>query len=99
MFDLERLLTININDISRLDDLYEALDALAREARRVIDSCCPDARQLQELAQELARLRYWISVTPMEATDRSGAVKDIVARYLDLEGRVKELRDDHPRET
>ncbi len=97
MFDLERLLTINLNDVSRLDDLYEALDVLARETRRVLDSCCPDARQLQELAQDLASLRYWISVTPMETKDRSGAVKDIVARYLDLEGRVKELRDDHPK--
>jgi len=97
MLDLERLLTISIKDISRLDDLFDALDVLAQEINRVIASYRLDARQLQELAQDVAHLRHLISVISTEDKSRPGAGNDIVARYLDLEGRLKELRDDHPK--
>jgi hypothetical protein len=94
MSNIERILTFDVRNITRLDDLYDALDLLAREIQRIINAYRLDAAQLHDLAKDLARMRYLISALPVEKARSPQSGNNMVARYLELEGKVKELRNE-----
>ena len=94
MINIDRFRTFTAKDITRIDDLYDALTALASEIQRIINAYQLDAQSLRELGQDLARLRYLISVLPMEDERLPGRGKALLALFLELEGFIKELRNE-----
>ena len=93
MFDLDRILALSVKDVSRPEQLYDVLESLAREIQRILDSYPVADRHLRELAQDITHLRQSIRVMLEQDGSGSPTGRNILARYLDLEGKVKELRD------
>jgi len=82
-----------IENIRSVDDIYDVLGFLARETDRVIGSTRISLEQVQELAGGLAQIRHLFSEIS-KAKSHSASGRDLMAVYLELEGRVKELRND-----
>jgi hypothetical protein len=82
-----------IENITSLDDLYGALTGLARTVERIVGSHRLSVDQLQAFAEQLAHVRHLIGVMAKQKL-RPDADREILAVYTELEGRIKELRND-----
>ena len=82
-----------IENIKSLDDLYGALTSLAMKVDHVVSSHRLSVDQLQEFAKHLAKLRHLLGVMAKEKF-RPDVDRGILAVYLEMEGRIKELRND-----
>jgi hypothetical protein len=82
-----------IENIKNIDDIYEPLGMLVREIERIIGSERVALGQVQEMAGYLTQIRNLVSET-VKAECRPDLGGNLLAAYLELEGRVKELRND-----
>ncbi|MDA8100729.1 MAG: hypothetical protein M0042_14020 [Nitrospiraceae bacterium] len=82
-------------------ELMAALDHVCRNAERII-ACNPaDTEELALLARRVAEIRSLLQVLRAESATPGRALasvnaglESLVDRYLELEGKVKELRND-----
>jgi hypothetical protein len=82
-----------IENIKNIDDIYEPLGMLVREIERIIGSERVALGQVQEMAGYLTQIRNLVSET-VKAECRPDLGGNLLAAYLELEGRVKEVRND-----
>jgi hypothetical protein len=81
-------------------ELFEQLDRLFRDASQVLTRRPQNAAEMTQLAGSVAEIRHLLvelSSMPLPK-GRQGSSREhcraLADRYLDLEGRVKELRND-----
>lgn len=88
-----------ISDAKCTGDLYPVLDALSNETERIVDTRSLNAEQACLIAQYLTEIRLLLTtmagaeVVPAGAAGRTDA-KKLAALYGEIEGRMKELRND-----
>ena len=81
-----------IKNIATLDELYAILEEMHREIGRITSTWQLSPGELAELAQDLARMRQLLNALAQENSHpRAGRM---MALYSELEGRIKELRND-----
>lgn len=89
-----------IKRTTSIDDLHEHLEWIMRETERIIGSRRASFEEVHKMADYLKDIRLLLNeLNCREAwPGRVGAAgppeKSLAARYLDLEGKVKELRND-----
>jgi len=79
-----------------IGSLLAMLSSLLHVAETTVDHAKIEAERMNELAGYMAEIRHLLG--HVQSDSRQPAVsrmaKDIAARYRDLEGRVKEIRND-----
>ncbi len=88
-----------IHDAKCTGDLYPVLDALSNETERIVNTYSLNAEQARLVAQYLTEIRLLLTtmagseVVPAGAGGRADTRK-LAALYGEIEGRVKEIRND-----
>jgi hypothetical protein len=89
-----------IKRTTTIDELYGHLDWLTRETERIISARTAAFGEIRMIADSLRDIRLLLNeldcreAWPGRTGAAGPAVKDLASRYLDLEGKAKELRND-----
>lgn len=82
-----------------IKNLYRGLEDILQETERIVNAAC-DQRDIRQIAQYLAQIRVLLTGLrgPEDRSGRDDAegkmLTDLIARYLNVEGRIKEIRND-----
>ncbi len=83
-----------------IQDLFEGLEHILQQTESITNKTI-DAAQLMQIADYLTQIRVGLARLTEQTTEREKdselgeKLKDLVARYFRLEGRIKEIRNDH----
>jgi len=86
-----------------LNDLLPLVDDLSRETDAIMDLPQISAEDLQRVLRPFETIRMLLSrldlqgAGPEEDRRQTEVIRDLVRRCLDVEGKVKEARNDHIR--
>jgi hypothetical protein len=89
-----------IKQANTIKDLYKHLEWIMGETERIVGARRVTFEEVQQMADYLKDIRLLLSeldcreVWPDNAGPADQPKKNLAARYLDLEGKVKELRND-----
>ncbi len=83
-----------IRQAACLDDLLPLLDVLERGIREFFTRERATAGEIQAVAGQLTQIRLLLNELEAGEVRTRGASRELAARYLELEGRIKELRND-----
>jgi hypothetical protein len=88
-----------IRNAKCMGDLYAALSALSNETERVVSTCPLNEEEARLLAQYLADIRSLLhrmagSEAGSGCNERDSAAERLAVLYGEIEGRVKEMRND-----
>lgn len=89
-----------IKRTANIDDLYDHLEWLIRETERIVSARTATFEEMRMIADSLKDVRLLLieldyrDAWPGIAGAAGPTVKALASRYLDLEGKAKELRND-----
>jgi hypothetical protein len=93
-----------IRKANTIEDLYKHLEWIMGETERIIGSRKASFEEVHKMGDYLKDIRLLLNelncreAWPAKSGAAGPSQQDLAARYLDLEGKVKELRNDLDRE-
>ena len=77
-----------------LDEVCRALDVLATKTSEKIESGPLALESARAMALDVARIRSLLQELERAKADACKAERDLAGKYADLEGKIKEIRND-----
>jgi len=89
-----RVFKETIQNANNLEDLLPLLEGLAAELRTYIKGSRLTAEQLQAMSSYLASIRLLLNVLERKDIGSNDTSRWLAEQYVQLEGKVKEMRND-----
>ena len=90
-----------IDHAKGIADLLPMIVALLQETEAVIDGRTLNDDDIRLIATPLAKIRFLLTALaarggdPVDSSREGALISELIERYQDIEGRLKEMRNDH----